>query len=129
MTDHEKRVEEMVDLLGCSIVEAEQILIDDKKIDKNEKVDFGLSKEEEKKALKYANVREHKKPMVLNLNKRERKADTTKEGVIQAIYDFLVENGYENVEILNKSKLIGFKIAEDNYEFNLIRKRKPKKWA
>ena len=127
MTDHEKRVEEMVDLLGCSIVEAEQILIDDKKIDKNEKVDFGLSKEEEKKALKYANVREHKKPMVLNLNKRERKADTTKEGVIQAIYDFLVENGYENVEILNKSKLIGFKIAEDNYEFNLIRKRKPKK--
>lgn len=129
MTDHEKRVEEMVDLLGCSIAEAEQILIDDKKIDKNEKVDFGLSKEEEKKALKYANVREHKKPMVLNLNKRERKADTTKEGVIQAIYDFLVENGYENVEILNKSKLIGFKIAEDNYEFNLIRKRKPKKWA
>ena len=127
MTDHEKRVEELVNLLECSIFEAEQIIADDKKIDKGEKVDFGLTPEEEKKALKYANVREHKKPMVLNLTKRERKADTTKEGVIEQIAQFLTENGYENVEITNKSKLIAFKIGEDNYEFNLIRKRKPKK--
>lgn len=126
MTDHEKRVDEIVDLLGCSIAEAEQIIADDKKIDKNQAVDFGLSKEEEKKALKYANVKEHKKPAVYKFDKRERKADTTKEGVIQQIFDFLVENGYESVEITNKSKLIAFKIGDDNYEFNLIRKRKPK---
>ena len=126
MTDHEKRVDELVDLLGCSIVEAEQIIADDEKINKNQAVNFGLSKEEEKKALKYANVREHKKPMVLNLTKREKKADVTKEGVIQALYDFLSENGYENVEITNKSKLIAFRIADDDYELNLIRKRKKK---
>ena len=126
MTDHEKRVEELVDLLECSIFEAEQIIADDKKIDKGEAVDFGLSKEEEKKALKYANVRDHKKPMVLNLTKREKKADVTKEGVIQALYDFLSENGYEDTQILNKSKLIGFRIGEDDYELNLIRKRKKK---
>lgn len=127
MTDHEKRVEEIVDLLGCSIAEAEDILIADKKIDKNQEVDFGLSKEEEKKALKYANVKEHKKPTVYKFDQRERKADTTKEGVIQQVFDFLVANGYEEVEITNKSKLIAFKIGEDSYEFNLIRKRKPKK--
>ena len=126
MTDHEKRVEELVDLLGCSIFEAEKIIEDDKKIDKNQEVDFGLSKEEEKKALKYANVKEHKKPTVYKFEKKEKKADTTKEGVIQAVFDFLVKNGYENVEITNKSKLISFKIADDSYEFNLIRKRKPK---
>lgn len=126
MTDHEKKVEELVDLLGCSIVEAEKIIEDDKKIDKNQEVDFGLTKEQEKQALKYANVKEHKKPAVYKFDKRERKADTTKEGVIQAVFDFLVENGYENVEITNKSKLISFKIADDSYEFNLIRKRKPK---
>jgi hypothetical protein len=89
-------------------------------------VDFGLSKEDEKQALKYANVKDKKKPFVPNLQKRERKADTTKEGVIQAVYDFLVENGYEGCEITNKSKLIAFKIGEDSYELNLIRKRKPK---
>ena len=127
MTDHEKRVEELVNLLGCSIFEAEQIIADDKKIDKGQEVDFGLTKEQEKKALKYANVKEHKKPAVYKFDKRERKADTTKEGVIEQISQFLIENGYENVEITNKSKLIAFKIGEDNYEFNLIRKRKPKK--
>lgn len=127
MTDHEKRVEELVNLLGCSIFEAEQIVADDKKIDKGQEVDFGLTKEQEKQALKYANVKEHKKPAVYKFDKRERKADTTKEGVIEQISQFLIENGYENVEITNKSKLIAFKIGEDNYEFNLIRKRKPKK--
>lgn len=126
MTDHEKKVEELVDLLGCSIVEAEDIILADKKIDRNEAVDFGLSKEEEKRALKYANVKEHKKPAVYKFDKREKKADTTKEGVIKAIYDFLVENGYADVEITNKSKLISFKIADDTYEFNLVRKRKKK---
>lgn len=126
MTDHDKRVEELVDLLGCSIFEAEKIIEDDKKVDKNQAVDFGLSKEEEKKALKYANVKEHKKPAVYKFDKREKKADVTKEGVIQALYDFLSENGYENVEITNKSKLIAFRIADDDYELNLIRKRKKK---
>jgi hypothetical protein len=127
MTDKEwQRVDELVERLGCSIAEAKQIVEDDKKIDKGESVDFGLSKEDEKQALKYANVKDKKKPMVLNLQKRERKADTTKEGVIQAVYDFLVENDYEGCEITNKSKLIAFKIGEDSYELNLIRKRKPK---
>lgn len=127
MTDKEwQRVDELVETLGCSIAEAKQIVEDDKKIDKGQAVDFGLTKEQEKEAMKMANVKDHKKPMVLNLQKRERKADTTKEGVIQAVYDFLVENGYADVEITNKSKLIAFKIADDSYEFNLIRKRKPK---
>ncbi len=127
MTDKEwQRVDELVETLGCSIAEAKQIVEDDKKIDKGQAVDFGLTKEQEKQALKMANVKEHKKPMVLNLQKRERKADTTKEGVIQAVYDFLVESGYADVEITNKSKLIAFKIGDDSYEFNLIRKRKPK---
>ena len=126
MVKIDDRVDEIVDLLGCSIKEAEQVLKDDTAINKGERMPFDLSKEDEKKALKFANVKEHKKPMVLNLQKRERKADTTKEGVIQQIFDFLVENGYENCEILNKSKLISFKIGDDTYEFNLIRKRKPK---
>jgi hypothetical protein len=91
VTDNE-RIEELVDLLGCSMVEAQQIIEDDKKIDKGERVAFDLSKEDEKKALKLANVKEHKKPAVYKFDKRERKADTTKEGVIQAIYDFLNEN-------------------------------------
>jgi hypothetical protein len=125
--EEEKRIDELVDLLGCSIVEAKQIIADDKAIDKGERMSFDLTPEQEKLAKKYANVREHKTPATYKWDKRERKADTTKEGVIEQISQFLIENGYENVEITNKSKLIAFKIGEDNYEFNLIRKRKPKK--
>ena len=126
MTDHEKRVDELVESLGCSIFEAEEILAADKTIDKGGRTEFDLSKEEEKKALKYANVKTKKKPMIPNLTKRERKPDPTKEGVIQAVFEFLQENGYTDCEITNKTKLISFKIADDSYEFNLIRKRKPK---
>ena len=126
MTDHEKRVDELVESLGCSIFEAEEILAADKTIDKGGRTDFDLSKEDEKRALKYANVKTKKKPMIPNLTKREKKPDPTKEGIIQKVFEFLVENGYENCEILNKTKLISFKIADDSYEFNLIRKRKPK---
>ena len=126
MTDYEKRVDELVESLGCSIFEAEQILADDKTIDKGGRTDFDLSKEDEKKALKYANVKTKKKPMIPNLQKREKKPDPTKEGVIQAVFEFLQENGYTDCEITNKTKLISFKIADDSYEFNLIRKRKPK---
>ena len=122
----QKRIDELVDLLGCSMVEAQQIIEDDKKIDKGERVAFDLSKEDEKKALKLANVKEHKKPAIYKFEKRERKADATKEGVIEQIANFLQENGYENVEITNKSKLIAFKIGEDSYELDLKRKRKPK---
>jgi hypothetical protein len=126
VTDNE-RIEELVDLLGCSMVEAQQIIEDDKKIDKGERLPFDLSKEDEKKALKLANVKEHKKPAVYKFDKRERKADTTKEGVIQQIADFLTENGYADVEIVNKSKLITFKIGTDTYKLDLIRQRQPKK--
>lgn len=123
-----ERIDEIVDLLGCSIAEAKQIIADDKAIDKGERMSFDLTPEQEKQAKKYANVREHKRktPTAYQWNARERKADTTKEGVIEQISQFLTENGYENVEILNKSKLILFKIGEDTYELDLKRKRKPK---
>lgn len=126
MTEYEKQVEKLVDLLGCSIFEAEQIIADDKKINKGEQVNFGLSKEEEKKALKYADrkAKTAKKPMALNLTKRERKPDTTKEGLIQSLYEFLSSCNYEQVEITNKTKMIAFKLDGDMYELNLVRKRK-----
>ena len=127
MTDKEwARVDELVEKFGMSIAEAKELIEYDKAVDKGQPTEYDLTKEQEKQALKMANVKEHKKPMVLNLQKRERKADTTKEGVIQALYDFLVENGYAEVEITNKSKLISFAIGDENYELNLIRKRKPK---
>jgi hypothetical protein len=122
------RIDAIVDLLGCSMDEAMQILKDDKSIDRGERMSFDLSREQEKLAKKYANVREHtRKASTLNRsNKVERPPDTAKESVIEQISTFLNEKGYENVEILNKSKLISFKIGADTYKLDLIRVRKTK---
>lgn len=56
---------------------------------------------------------------------RVKKDDPTKEGIISAIAELLNDLA-ENVEIVNKGKLITFKMGEDNFKLDLIRQRPPK---
>ena len=120
----ETQLERIMRNLKCSQAEAEAILAEDKKIDRGEKVDFDLSAEEHRKAMKNANAGTR----TAKSEKTARKApeNPTKEGVIAAISNFLTENGYNSVEITNKTRQIAFKIGEDAYELTLIAKRKPK---
>lgn len=122
------QVDLLVDNLGCSQAEALEIIEYDKQVDKMTvaQCESDLSAEQKAMAKKYRQG-ERKAPMVLNLPKKERKADTTKEGLIQNIFNFLVESGYENCEIVNKSKLITFKMGADSYKLDLIRQRNTKK--
>lgn len=120
----ETQVDRIMKNLRCSREEAEAVLAEDKKIDRGEKVDFDLTDEQHKQAMKNANAgtRTSKE------GKTARKApeNPTKEGVIAKIAEFLTENGYNSVEITNKTRQIAFKIGEDAYELTLIAKRKPK---
>ena len=109
--------------------EIEDILNCDKAIDRGEKMDFDLSAEEHKKAMKNANADEHKKPTVYKFDKRERKENVPKRQIIDGIYQFLIENSYfspENVQILNKERQISFDFADEKFEITLTQKRKPK---
>lgn len=56
---------------------------------------------------------------------RERvlKDDPAKENLIKCIKAALEEKGCENVEILNKTKLISFNLGGDTYKLDLIRQR------
>lgn len=110
--------------LKCSKSEAEEILVEDRKIDRGESVDFDLSPEEHKRAMKNANT--GTKSPKGEKTARKPKENPTKEGVIAEIAQFLAEKGYNSVEITNKTRQIGFKIGEDAYELTLIAKRKPK---
>ena len=116
MTDHEKRVDQLVDLLECSIAEAEQIIADDKKIDKGERVDFDLSVEEEKQAKKWANVREHKKSTIYVHTQRERKTDTTKVSIIDVIFQAV--SHFPKAKIVKPEKTIMF--MDDNNDIYTI---------
>ena len=118
------QIERIMKNLRCSRAEAEEILAEDKKIDRGERVDFDLSAEEHKKAMKNANA--GTRTTKEGKTARKPKENPTKESVITAIANFLAENGYDSVEITNKTRQIGFKIDEDAYEITLIAKRKPK---
>jgi hypothetical protein len=110
--------------LKCSRAEAEAILAEDKKIDRGERVAFDLDPQAEKVAKKYANA--GTRTTKEGKTARKVKENPTKEGVIAQIANFLAENGYNSVEITNKTRQIAFKIGEDAYEITLIAKRKPK---
>ena len=120
----ETQIDRIMRSLKCSKSEAEAILAEDRKIDRGEAVDFDLSPEEHKRAMKNANT--GTKSPKGEKTARKPKENPTKEGVIAEIARFLAEKGYNSVEITNKTRQIGFKIGEDAYELTLIAKRKPK---
>lgn len=126
MTEQDKRIDEIVDSLGCSIAEAMDILKADKAIDKGERMEFDLPPEQEKMAKKYCNVREHKKPVAYNWNKRQRKENVTKKGIIQELFDYLQSQGYADLAITNAERQIAFAVGEDKFELTLVQKRKKK---
>ena len=121
----ETQVERIMRNLRCSREEAEQIIADDKAIDRGERMAFDLSKEDEKQAMKYANTGTRKTSETKT--ERKRKENPTKAGVITEIAKFLAENGYEMVNVTNAERQIAFKISENDYELTLVQKRKPKK--
>lgn len=122
----ETQKEAIMRILRCSAEEAEQILADDKEVDRGGKMEWDLSDDEHRKAMKRANATEHKKPT--EPVKRERKANPTKREVISGIAEYLAKCDIltENVAITNPERVIAFEIGDEKFEITLTQKRKPK---
>lgn len=124
----EKKIYNLIRKLGLSYQEAESVVLDDKAIDKGEKL-FELTEEQKKVAKKMTNFDTKN---IKNDQKRtvNRAKNATKGAIIAEIVQFLSENSQfsiENVEIINEERQFGFKIGENAYEITLTQKRKPKK--
>ena len=129
MAKADEAKQKIMSLLDCSEEEAEDVMKWDKVIDQGGRTPYDLNPEAEKEAKKYANSRERKRPPAYDFKKRERKANPTKGAIIAEIAKFLEENSEnacENVIITNKERQIAFRIGENDYEFTLVQKRKPK---
>lgn len=125
----ETQKHKLMRILGCSAEEADDIIATDKMIDQGQRTPYDLDPEREKMAKKFANAGAKRKPTVYQFQKRERKANPTKGGIIAELAKFLAENSefaVENVEITNKERQIAFKIGENAFELTLTQKRKPK---
>jgi hypothetical protein len=119
----ETQVEKLMRLLKCTKEEAEEMIACDKAIDRGERVYFDLDPQAEKEAKKMANTGTRKTTKTT----RTRKENPTKAHTISEIAQFLMENGYEMVNITNAERQIAFKIGENDFELTLVQKRKSKK--
>ena len=121
---NEKQVEKIMTHLRCTREEALDVIHWDAVIDSGGRTPYDMSKEEEKEAVKIAAVGQKTKPNY-QWTKRERKANPTKGGIIQYLFECLAD--YENVVITNKERQITFSAEGNNYELTLVQKRPPKK--
>lgn len=118
--------------LHLSEEEALEVIEADRKIDKGEPCDFDLDEEHMKVAKEYAKInakKEKKAPTVYKFDKRERKANPTKQSIIAELAKFLTEqseNACEDIVITNAERQVAFRIGDNNYELTLVQKRKPK---
>lgn len=99
----ENQVEKIMKALGCTREEAEQVIEDDKAIDKGEKL-FQLTEEQEKASKKARGIgtkTQSNKPRV----KREKKTDNDKAMLIETIKQALMDvDGVTNIEITNSER-------------------------
>lgn len=117
--------------LGYSDEQIAEMLEDDLAVDRGETMPWDLSKEEHKKAMKNANADEHKKPMVLNMPKKEAKKNTPKIEIMDSIFQFLSENcdlQFEKLEIVSTptQKKVEIEYCGESFTLSLTNHRKKK---
>lgn len=116
------RIEHLMKTLEISADEAKQLLADDARIDKGEKL-FELSTDQKKVEKKMRQA--DRKPTVYKLEKRERKPNEDKQALISIFASTLNSLAdLETVEITNKERQIDFKWNGTRYRIVLSAPRK-----
>lgn len=115
-------------VLDIPEAEAIQLVMDDKAVDKGEKL-FELSAEQKKVAKKYAGTGTKKRTVYKFDTAKKKKENPVKQKIIAEIERFLNENSEicaEMVQITNAERQIAFCISGVKYELTLVQKRVPK---
>lgn len=120
----DEAIKKIMNVLGCTEQEAQNVIATDKKIDKGEKL-FSLNPEQEK-----ASKKARRAPTIYNFDpsKRKKVENLVKRDLIQQLHCFL--NGLNevitNIQVINPERIISFDVQGNTYEFTLVQKRKPK---
>lgn len=113
-------VENLMKKLGISKEEALQLIEDDKRIDRGEKL-FELTAEQ-KKVVKQSCATGTKKRTVYKFDTKTKKKDAEKEEFLAKLHEF-VSQFTENCEIVNPNREISFNIGENSYSLVLSKHR------
>lgn len=104
-----------MELLDCDEQTAKQVLADDERIDKGEKL-FEQSAEQKAISKKYRQG--DRKPTVYKLDKRERKADVDKRHLIELIAATVGEIADNEPQVTNVERQIDFEFK--NRKFRIV---------
>lgn len=112
-------VENLMKVLDCSEEEARQILEDDKKIDRGEKL-FELTPEQQKASKKARQTGTKKKTVYsFDTSKRKRKENPDKAFLIEIFKKALESQEATNIEIINPEREMAFEFNNVGYKIVL----------
>lgn len=101
----EDKIKALMENLGCDYETAKQVILDDERIDKGEKL-FEQTAEQKANSKKYRQG--DRKPTVYKLDKRERKADTDKRQLIALLNASIEEIADSEPTVTNIERQIDF---------------------
>ena len=119
-----EQIQKMMKNLGLTEQEARELLADDAKIDKGQKMAFDLTPEQEKNAKK-ARATGTKKPTAYKFENRKRKENPEKRDILKAIFE-LAEDCWDNAELVNPEQQVDFHLNGNHYSITLTCHRPPK---
>lgn len=119
-----EQIQKMMKNLGLTEQEARELLADDAKIDRGQKMAFDLTPEQEKNAKK-ARATGTKKPTAYKFENRKRKENTEKRDILKAIFE-LAEDCWDNAELVNPERQVDFHLNGNHYSITLTCHRPPK---
>lgn len=118
------QIEKMMKNLGLTEQEARELLADDAKVDKGQKMAFDLTPEQEKNAKK-ARTTGTKKPTAYKFENRKRKENPEKRDILKALFE-LAEDCWDNAELVNPERQVDFHLNGNHYSITLTCHRPPK---
>ena len=121
----EKLIAKHMKLLKISREEAIQLIEDDKRIDKGEKL-FSLTPEQEKASKKARSAGRKPKTTVYKFDttKRKKPENKNKSDLISVITNALTDHGAENLELINPEREFTFTMDGTKYKIVLSLPRK-----
>lgn len=123
----DQRVLELMEKLGITREEAEELMRYDDDVEDGKKTKYDLTPEQQANVTAMNRKVEHQKGKG---NRSQRKPNEVKESIIKELAEFLREDAqgqlYEEVNITNANRMITFVVNGKSYDLTLIEKRVPK---
>ena len=109
--------EKLMKNLGLTAAEAEEELAYDKAVEKGQKTEYDLTKDQEKEVRKYRQA-DRTKPFVPDLKPRERKANEPKRELIEIVKKALENAGITDISVTNVERQLDFSM--DNVKYRIV---------